>query len=232
MAASLATAIAAMIFFRGCADSSTERPKLSSKSLLKFWVVDLLTGGLYFLPFVVLPYYATPSEVGQFGVAHRLVALGMISLSALASMFAPQFAGLHAGGDKTALRRSLHVSQKYALAVYLPLLVLFLVFGKQLLGVFGAEFRAAWVLLVIMGCGQLVNSATGLAQYLLYMTGREAWDLQAQGFTLIVSAVLMVVLGRAWGVAGIAAAYAVSVVVRSMVTFGLARREVGSISAH
>ena len=222
-ASALACAVGAALLLPGWRGAGENAP-LERGPLLRFWGVDLLTISLAYLPFVLLPHFATGAQVGEFGVAHRLVTLATIVQAVLASIFAPQFARLWASRDGAGLRRALGASQGFALGAYLPLFVIFLAAGGAVLGVFGPAFRGALPLLWIMSAAQLVNAATGLSGYLLYMTGHEHADLAGQGLALVVGAGIALALGPTLGAEGVAWGYAGAVTVRSAWAFVAARR--------
>ena len=75
--------------------------------------------------------------------------------------------------------------------------------------VFGHEFEAGWVVLVIGTVGQLVNCATGSVGYLLLMSGNEKGLVRIQIIMAIITVTSCLLLVPHWGVAGAAIAAAV-----------------------
>ena len=188
------------------------------RGMWPFWGMAVLNVAFVASPFVFLPFVATPAEVGQFGVAYRLVALATVILTALASFFAPRFAKHATQGNAEALARDFRASQLYALAAYLPLFVAFTVLAGPILSIFGEEFYRASLLLRILAVGQLIYVASGLAGDVLNMVRFERIELLNRIGALLVMLVASLILGRLYGVVGLALAYALSLATRGLIS--------------
>jgi O-antigen/teichoic acid export membrane protein len=123
---------------------------------------------------VILGMFAQPADVGLFRVAFQISGLTSVGLVAINMVVAPQFAQMYANGDTKQLQHLATTSARMVLMLTLPLALFFLLAGKPTLNIFfGTEYGPAYVPLVIMIIGQLVNSATGSVGYLLNMSGHE-----------------------------------------------------------
>jgi len=196
---------------------SYSRGTLDYSSLLPLWGQSLQNVLFLNLPFLLLPLFATGEEIGQFGAAFRLVALASTILGALASVMAPRFAWQHAHQDARGLAHQLRLSQILSAAAYLPFFLAFTLFGAPILGLFGQEFVAARMILLILSIGQLVNSCSGLVGYFLNMVHREKWTLIITFISLILMVGLCFALGR-YGVLGITVAFSVALATRNLMS--------------
>jgi O-antigen/teichoic acid export membrane protein len=159
---------------------------------------------------LILGMYATSAEVGVYTAAARTALLMRFLLLANSAVAAPQFAALHAAGDKQGLARLAVRSTMLTTVASVPLLLIFIVFPGTILSLFGPEFVSGAQVLIILGVGQFVNAATGPVGYLLNMSGHH----RIEGRIAVVGALFTVGLCFAlipsWGIAGAAAANAIA----------------------
>lgn len=126
---------------------------------------------------------------GIYRVASALAGLIGFGVGAVNNVIGPYFSRLHVSGQRQRIRRLLLLACG-ALALLSILIALALVFfGENLIRiVYGSSFSAAWIPLLILSVGQLINGMTGPVGILTNMTGQERWTLLA-----IISALVMVV---------------------------------------
>ena len=169
------------------------------------------------LSMAALTYYTVPSEV--------VTRLLIVPSSLVATLF-PAFSSIDASGDKSKLEEFFARSIKPLLLILGPLLLLIVVFSRELLDLWlGAEFaeRATGVL-QILAVGVLINSMAFVPFSLLQATGRP--DLTAK-FHLLE---LPLYAGLAWiligqmGIVGAALAWTARVSVDAALLFGAAWR--------
>jgi O-antigen/teichoic acid export membrane protein len=194
--------------------------------LAPLWGVGLLSILFMQLPFLFMPYYANPAEIGQFALAFKLVNLISTILLLLGAIYGPRFARLIDQGDRSALGRELWSSQYTALLLYLPALVLLIVFASPLLEMFGGEFADAQRFLWILAAGQLVNAATGLPGLLLNMGGGSRQELACLALSLVLATVGALLVGPHWGASGIAVVYSTMLAGKNLASLALAWRVV------
>ena len=205
-----------MRFTRVSKASEAEQPELLSKSLFPFWGGGLLNMWFMNMPILLLPQFATAEDIGIFGVAYRLIALGTTILVTLASIFGPKFARAFANHDVAALRKGLRQSQLLSLLIYLPIFIALTFFAEPVLGLFGDEFIAGKEILWIMVAGQLINTATGLVGFLLNMMHKEKQEFYIQSGVTFLVFILILILGYSFSSIGVAIAYAIGIVVKNL----------------
>lgn len=177
---------------------------------------------------VILGLFATPSDIGIYRVADQMALLVSISLQPINMVVAPQFARLHAVGDKIRLQRLATVSARVVLSLALPVAITFLLFGKPLLKlIFGAEFAPAYGPLSILVLGQLVNSIVGSVGTLLNMTGHEQYTARGVAVAAVGNIVLNLLLIPLWGIRGAAFASAITLAVWNILLWLDVRRQLG-----
>jgi O-antigen/teichoic acid export membrane protein len=165
------------------------------------------------VPVLFLGIWEESSEVGLFSAAQRAAALVGLVLIAANSIVAPKFATLHRQGDMVALGRVVRHSALLMTLMASPALLLLLLAPQWVMTLFGPEFSAGWLMLVIMALGQLVNVMTGSVGFLLMMTGHERSFLSANALAVLICAGFAALLIPNFGGLGAAIAAAVSLAV-------------------
>lgn len=165
------------------------------------------------VPVLVLGYVRGPAEAGVLAVAKSLADLTMIPMLALGAVLAPAMASLWAERDTGGLERALVRGARWATLASLPIALTFMLFGRPLLGVFGAPFTAGRAALSILCVGQIVNVMAGSNGLLLVMTGREREVAFISTACALLTLGLCVLLGARAGMEGAAAGAAASQIV-------------------
>jgi O-antigen/teichoic acid export membrane protein len=148
---------------------------------------------------ILLGLYLNPRVVGIYVLASTLSALIPIILQSVNQIFAPVIADLHTQGQRDVLQKLFQTLTKWILGSTLPLAFVVIIFAPQLMRIFGADFEAAWPILVIGAIGQLVNCGVGSVGYLLLMSGNQRRLIRVQfvmaGVSVLVNLSLIPILG-------------------------------------
>ncbi|MCA1065335.1 hypothetical protein QTG56_07300 [Rossellomorea sp. AcN35-11] len=191
-------------------------PKRDIKQIFTFLGILLVNNSLASAPYLILPFLVSLEEVGEFGVAHRLVSLSGTILIALAAYFTPQFSK----NSKTldGFKDYKH-SQIFSFLTYFPLFIIYILFSDIIISLFGEGFKDAKVLLLIMAFGRLVNAGFGLGEQFLNMNGMEHIEFKNGIFTLFVFLLLSFLLNEKYGIIGITTSYAFAFALRAIVSY-------------
>ncbi len=157
---------------RGLDAQEQPQVQLIAASLPFFWI-SLAILLLSSIDVLVLGYSAASSSVGIYSVAVRTAGLISVAATVVSSVVAPRFAALYAQGEHSALASLGRTATLIATVVSIPLVVLFVVWPRQVLGLFGHEFVGGVLPFIILVVGHLVNTVTGLVGNLLLMSGHE-----------------------------------------------------------
>ena len=165
---------------------------------------------------ILIGFFINAREVGIYAVAMAIVAFIPIALQSVNQIFSPTIADLHGRGERELLGRLFQTLTKWILGLTLPLATVTIVFAKPLMRIFGPDFEAGWIVLVIGTLGQLVNCGTGSVGYLLLMSGNQNRLIKVQaamtGITLLLNAALI----PRYGITGAAFASAFTNVVSNV----------------
>lgn len=137
-------------------------------------MVSKITGYLNSWAMVwVMGIFASAKDVGIYNAASRTAALSGLVLLAFSGIFSPMVSNLYRRNSLDHLGRLYKDVSRWAftgsLAVFLPTAL----FARDILEVFGSEFVAGWLAMVVIAGGYLFGSSVGLTARVLMMTGHE-----------------------------------------------------------
>lgn len=122
---------------------------------------------------IMIGIYLTEKEIGIYSVAVKIALLTSFVLHSVNLVVSPQFSRYYHSNDMLKLKESVKNSSKLIFISTFPLLIILIIFGKYILQMFGEEFMDAYIVMVILILGQIVNSLCGSVGYFLNMTGYQ-----------------------------------------------------------
>lgn len=174
---------------------------------------------------LVLGILSTPDQVGVYGVALRVSMTSAFVLIAIGSVVTPQFAALHASGRHAELEALARRSSFWSTAMASPLILIFLLFPAEILGLFGQQFVVGIWPLRLLALAQFVNVSTGQLTSLLIMTGHEKLMRNNMIFSAILNLAGNLVLVPPLGALGAAISTAISVSVMKIIAWWIVRHK-------
>ncbi|WP_456426843.1 flippase [Desulfurobacterium sp.] len=196
--------------------SCAEESLFSYKALLFVSIPMLLSSSLALImgwtDTIMLGMFRSAHEVGIYNVALKLSTMTSISLMAINTIAAPKFAEFWGRGDKEGLAKVAQQSTKLIFWTSFPVLLLFLIFPKPILGIFGEEFKVGAVVLMILTVGQFVNAAAGSVGYILLMTGFQQFHRNVILMGTTLNVILNYLMIPIYGIVGAAVASTVSII--------------------
>lgn len=153
-----------------------------------------------------------PAEAGLYAAATKTSDLPQFILASTNALAAPMVARYHARGDKTSLQRVLSSTVSWTFWPSLVLGVLLVLFGDEVLALFGGAFREAHGALLILVGATVFNAMMGPVGSVLAMTGHQKDSARVYAVSAVVSLGLNLALIPKWGILGAAAATAATIV--------------------
>ena len=176
---------------------------------------------------LMLGFFEQMSDVGIYSVANRLASFISFLLIAYNIAASPIISKLYSEGNTSLIQKMLTQSNGILSLIALPLFLGYLVFGKELLALFGPEYGEGYTALCILATGHYLNVLTGSVGSMLIMTGHERFAF----YSLLSGAVFSVILNSVlvpWiGMEGSAVASVVSMVTWNMVMLYFVIRHIG-----
>ena len=187
-------------------------------SQLLFWT------DLFVLAQFVGRFEITQTDVGIYAAAARAAQVILLFIIATSLMFSPFVADLHERGEREKLDRLFKQLTRWTMAATLPLFIVLAVTPGSALQLFGGEFGAGQIALLILLFGQLVNVATGSVGFVLIMVGRTGWDLVVYAGSVALDIAVAVALIPVLGMEGAAVAGAVTMALSKLARLALVWR--------
>lgn len=187
------TMLIGMLIWRGhTAASMAETPSrfefsLLLKSAFPLFGVEIFNLLQMWNATIFLGIWGTARELGVFQISARVAMLTSFILVAVNSIFAPKISECFACGDKQLAGSLIKKTTVLMVLLATPVLLLMVLFPRQILMIFGEEFQDGANLLVILAAAQFVNVATGSVAQVLIMSGNEKKLHQASMIAAIIS---------------------------------------------
>lgn len=153
---------------------------------------------------VMVGFFLPPDQVAVFSIAFRVAMLISFMIFAVDSIFRPKAALLYAEGNMAQLQKLTSQSTQLMFWPGLACVVLFLVFGRYILGFFGDEFVAGYEVFALLSVCQLIIVFTGPVASLLNVTGHQDYSLMVFAIALFILMILDAVLTPILGMNGAA----------------------------
>jgi O-antigen/teichoic acid export membrane protein len=192
----------------------------------------LLSQGLFWIDYFVASIVGlpavTPDDLGVYAACVRVALAMVLFLTAVAYVFSPFVADLHARGQRERLDRLYKAITRWTVAGTIPVLLLMLLAPAAILRLFGGEeFTTGTDALRILVIGQAINVSVGAAGFVLIMAGRTGWDLTVYVLSAALDIALSFLLVPKFGIEGAAAAQAITIACSNWLRLVLVRRFVG-----
>lgn len=170
---------------------------------------------------VIVAALLSPSHAAAYTVATRFVPLGQFAANAIQQALQPQVSQLLAEERHDQAETVFTVSAAWAVLTTWPLYALVAAASGLYLTIFGTDYNTheGRVVVVVMAGAMMVGALAGAVDTMLLMAGRSRTSLTNMAVGLAVDLVLCFVLIPIWGIAGAAAAWAASTVVRNVLGF-------------
>jgi len=186
------------------------------RTALPLWMVviaqQLNQWGAQFISSV----HVSEEELALLAIATRIALLVPMILTAVNMVVSPKFAALYHQGNMEKTEELLTKSLKLLAAVSSVIFIIMVLFGSNVLGIFGEQYVEAAGLLSILVCGQLVNALTGPSGKLLMMSGFEKDVRNSSIIVTIFGLSLALILVAKYGVHGAAISTAITIATQNI----------------
>lgn len=234
VASLVAFSIGAWLLLRARSEELREQHAVETRS--RAWLASAIPLGLVegmhmineSIGLIALGIFASAEDVGLFRVALQGATLVAFGVTAVNVVVAPYVARLYAAGDLGRLQALATLGARAVTAFALPAAALFAIWGREILILlFGEEFSAANVALIILIAGRLVNAFAATAGMVLNMAGFEKEVALALLSGCFVNVVLTFLLIPLWGLEGGAVASAAGLATWSLLLWFRVRKRIG-----
>jgi O-antigen/teichoic acid export membrane protein len=140
---------------------------------------------------IMLGSLAGPAEAGIYAIGSRVAELATLGLVAVNTVLAPRISEMYRGDDRRPLQALLRLAAWFSFAFTSCAALALVGLGPFVLPLFGEDFAAAYLPMLILLAGQVVSALVGSVGFLMTMTGR-----QKEAATVMFVAVLINVVGN------------------------------------
>jgi len=196
------------------------------------WPSLITNTAIYFLGLgvdvLVLGAFRPQQDVAIYGAASRLVMLVATPLWILGGVLPPLISELHAQGKRKTLETTLRAGATLAGLPSLAVLLVYVFFGRSVLGYFfGPFYRQGALVLGILSTARLLSVWAGSCGMTLMMTGHQKTMMYITASTGLLSVTAGILITPHFGAPGLAMATASMVVLQNVLQLLAAHRLVG-----
>jgi O-antigen/teichoic acid export membrane protein len=194
------------------------RSKWVGQELMAYSFPLVLSGlagaGLTFADRLFVASFCTSADMGVYQAASQVAIVFSIAHGAFDNIFAPMVADLHARGEKTRLAELYKVSTKWGLCAGIPIfLVIFFARREVVELAYGSPYIRATTPLLILSVGRIFMMTTSASGPMLLMTGGQKLYVALPLLVVPIDLLLNYLLVPSYGLAGAAAAAAISAMI-------------------
>lgn len=213
------------------AEANAVQPDTRTREWLRVALPLFLIAGLQLLiirlDILMLGAIAGREQAGIYAAAGRIADVVVFALVSANAIVAPMIAGLYARKDIGGLQQVLTMLARGIVLFTIPLALAVVYFGRDILDMFGDGYRTAYVPLLILVCGQMVNALSGPVGFLLAMTGYQMDSLRILVLAMFLNLALNIGLIPLFGILGAAIATGVSTVLWNLLMLNKVRKRLG-----
>lgn len=191
------------------------------------WVATLLDTAALNLDVVLVGALMSPDASGLFLNAFRTAGLMTLFLFAINQVVAPRVAQHFHAQEFKATQTLVSFTAWAGFVFALGVFGLFVMFGPNIMGLFGAEYVSGAPILLILAAGLMVDAATGPTRIVMMMTGYERAYVGILAATSAIALVAAIAVIPLFGVMGAAIVNALARLVTQCTLVWRTRRLVG-----
>jgi O-antigen/teichoic acid export membrane protein len=158
-----------------------------------------------------------PGEAAIYTAATRFLVVGQLGNAAISMAAQPRFTEMFAVGDRRGANIVYQATTAWLIILTWPLYLLTVIYGPELLAIFGESYRAGDSVIVVLGLTMLLATACGQVDMVLNTTGRSSWSLANGLLAVTINVGLDLFLIPQYGILGAAIGWAVAIVITNLV---------------
>lgn len=190
--------------------------------------VSILASASMWMDVLMLGYFLPSGPVGVYEVALSIGGVLSLFLQALNYMFMPVVSELHGAGRAGQVRTVYVTATRWLAMLVIPAYAGMAIFPREILQIlFGPEYLAGWLPLLILATGFFLSSLIGPAGMLLLSAGRTKTYLAGHALLVTVDFALNILLIPRYGPTGAAIAMTIAIVATNTAFLLLVRDSLG-----
>lgn len=211
------------IGFGGLADYWRARGRAS----WSFFLGTVLDAAALNIDIIFVGLLVAPAAAGIYFNAFRTAGLLTLFMFAITLVVAPMVAQHFHAGE---MRKAQAITALCAWAGFVFSLVVFagfVLFGDQVLSLFGGSHEQGWTILILLSVGLLFDAATGPSRIVMMMTGHERDYVRIFGTIIVAGMLVQLAVIPVFGLIGAASVNMASRIAAQLAIAVYARRKIG-----
>jgi O-antigen/teichoic acid export membrane protein len=199
----------------------------SSKKVLKLYKNGFVEGKHFFLNGIIqvviknldllfIGFFLSTYEAGLYSSVVKINLIILYGLTSMNIVFSPTIAKLFKERKMTLLNVELKKLSIMVGSFGLVLFVLVVVFGDLILGLFGEDYRNAFVPLIIVSGANCIETFFGPTGVILNMSGHQKFFSKLMFVIFVIYLILFPLLVSSYGILGVSIAYLVITVLKNV----------------
>lgn len=176
---------------------------------------------------MMIGWYIDTTSVGLYAVAMQIALLTSFFLQVSNSAISPKIAQMYSARKIKELSIMIKKSTLFLIIIGFCCLLFFSLLGDSILGIWGEQFKEAYIVLIILSIGQFFNIGTGCAGYVLMMCGYEKIQQNISVVSILCNVVLNIVLIINYGIVGAAIATTITLILENLFKVYYAKKKTG-----
>lgn len=161
---------------------------------------------------IMLSIYKTTADIGVYDSALRLATFSGISLIAINAVVTPKFVEYYSKKDFLGLKDVVQKSTRLIFFTATPVLLILIVFSKEILSLFGDEFTIGYMALIFLCVSRFINAISGSVGYIMQMTDNQMIYQRVIFIAFLINVLLNFILIPKYSFTGAAFASAVAMI--------------------
>lgn len=202
-------------------------PRTWMKVSLPIFMVEGFYLLLAYTDVLVLSAFRPAHDVAVYYAAVKVMSLVAFVSFSVSAAVAHRFTEYAVAGEQERLAAMVRDAARWTFWPSLAGCAVLLALGWPILWLFGADFTEGYPLLFVIAIGLLARATVGPLERLLNMLGQQNVCASVYGGAFALNLALCLVLAPTYGMMGVAAATAITMVVESVLLFWVTRRRLG-----
>ena len=190
------------------------------------WISSLATQGILWADILIVGFFVASDDVGIYGVSTRAILLAATAITPLTAAMAPQVADAWRRGDISGLSGIIRTLTGWTWRISLPLVAIVALYPAEILRIFGDEFVAGRLVVLILVPGVLAEAFGAPASVLLNQTRRTRLNMVLSVAALVFNVLANVILVPRFGIEGAAVAWTLTLVPFGIIRLVVVRKQV------
>jgi len=157
-----------------------------------------------------------PAQAAIYTAATRFLVVGQLGNAAISMAAQPRFTEMFAVGDRRGANIVYQATTAWLVVLTWPLYLLAVIYGPQLLVIFGHSYRAGDKVMIVLGLSMLLATACGQVDMVLNTTGRSSWSLANGLMAVTINVSLDLFLIPRYGILGAAIGWAAAIAITNL----------------